>query len=89
MELPGTEMLYIHSYGVRLLRASRKERALKIFLFNQQRHPEEKFWTHFGLARAYAALGDKPNAIFRRSCRVARQPLLIASNLRSSSVLQI
>jgi len=56
-------LLLVHSYGVRLLRASRKDRALKIFLLNQKRHPEEKFWTYFGLARTYAALNDKPNAI--------------------------
>jgi len=74
LDLPGTEMIYVHSYGVRLLRASRADRALKIFLLNQQRHPEEKFWTYFGLARAYTALGDKPNAIKNWEIVVANVP---------------
>jgi tetratricopeptide (TPR) repeat protein len=63
LDLPGAGMIYVHSYGVRLLRASRADRSLRIFKINQQRHPEEKFWTYYGLARAYTALGDKPNAI--------------------------
>jgi tetratricopeptide (TPR) repeat protein len=74
LDLPGTEMLYVHSYGVRLLRASRPDRALKIFLVNQKRHPEEKFWTYFGLARAYTALGDKPNAIKNWETVIANTP---------------
>jgi hypothetical protein len=56
-------MFNMYIYGARLLRASRSERALKIFQLDQDRHPEERFWTYLGLARAYTALGDKPNAI--------------------------
>ena len=74
LELPGTNMIYVHSYGVRLLRASRADRALKIFQFNQQRHPEEKFWTYYGLARAYSALGDKPKAIKNWEIAIANVP---------------
>jgi len=37
--------------------------ALSGLQLDQQRHPEEKFWTYLGLARSYTALGDKPNAI--------------------------
>lgn len=74
LELPGTNMIYVHSYGVRLLRASRADRALKIFEFNKQRHPEEKFWTYYGLARAYTALGDKPNAIKNWEIAIANVP---------------
>jgi tetratricopeptide (TPR) repeat protein len=74
LDLPGTAMIYVHSYGVRLLRASRADRALKIFLLNQQRHPEEKFWTYYGLARAYTALGDKPNAIKNWETALANVP---------------
>ena len=74
LDLPGIGMIYVHSYGVRLLRASRPERALKIFKVNQQRHPEEKFWTYYGLARAYTALGDKPNAITNWEIAIANVP---------------
>jgi len=74
VELPGTGMIYVHSYGVRLLRASRAERALKIFQLNQQRHPEEKFWTYYGLARAYTALGNKLNAIKNWEIAIANVP---------------
>jgi tetratricopeptide (TPR) repeat protein len=57
-----------------LLRASRADRALKIFLLNQQRHSEEKFWTYLDLARAYTALGDKPNAIKNWEIAIANIP---------------
>jgi hypothetical protein len=30
---------------------------------NRQLHPDDKFTTYVGLARGYAALGDKKNAI--------------------------
>lgn len=63
LDLPGTSMISTHAYGIRLLRASRNERALKVFQLNQQRHPEERFWTYYGLARAFTALNDKPEAI--------------------------
>jgi hypothetical protein len=38
-------------------------KAMKVFTFNQQQHPQDKFWTSLGLARGYTALGDKKNAI--------------------------
>ena len=74
LDLPGTGMIYLHSYGVRLLRATRTDRALRIFKLNQQRHPEEKFWTYYGLARAYTALGDKPNAVKNWEIAIANAP---------------
>ena len=36
---------------------------MRIFVLNQQKHPDDKFWTSLGLARGYSAVGDKPNAI--------------------------
>lgn len=74
LHLPGTGMIYVHSYGVRMLGASRADRALRIFKINQQRHPEEKFWTYYGLARSYTALGDKPNAIKNWEIAIANVP---------------
>jgi hypothetical protein len=74
LTLPNTTMFNIHVYGAGLLRASRNERALKIFLLNRQRHPEEKFWTYLGLARAYTAIGDKPNAIKNWEIAISNVP---------------
>jgi tetratricopeptide (TPR) repeat protein len=46
-----------------LLRNGKNAKAMEIFTFNRQQHPDEKFWTYLGLARGYTALGDKKNAI--------------------------
>jgi hypothetical protein len=74
LDLPNNSMLNMRIYSVGLLRASRTDRALKIFLLNQQRHPEEKFWTYLDLARAYTALNDKPNAIKNWEIAIANLP---------------
>jgi hypothetical protein len=74
LALPDITMFNMHFYGAGLLRASRADRALKIFLLNQQRHSEEKFWTYLDLARAYTALGDKPNAIKNWEIAIANIP---------------
>jgi hypothetical protein len=74
LALPDSSMFNMHFYGAGLLRASRADRALKIFQLNQQRHPEEKFWTYLDLARAYTALGDKPNAIKNWEIAIANVP---------------
>jgi hypothetical protein len=74
LALPNTSMFNMYIYGVRLLRASRNDRALKVFQLDQQRHPEEKFWTYLGLARAYTALNDKPNAIKNWEITIANVP---------------
>jgi tetratricopeptide (TPR) repeat protein len=63
LTLPGADLLPVHFYAVSLLASGRNDKALEIFQFNRRKHPEEKFWTYFGLARAYTALGDKKNAI--------------------------
>ena len=53
----------VHQYGRSLLQAGKKEKALEIFKYNAQKHPEEKFTPNVGLARGYTAMGDKKNAI--------------------------
>lgn len=63
IRLPETPARSIYQYCVRLLAAGRKERAMDVARLNQQQHPEERFWTYIGLARAYTAVGDKNNAI--------------------------
>ena len=62
-DVPGTPVIPIYVYGVRRLAAGKNAEALEIFRLNQKRHPDEKYWTALGLARAYTALGDKKNAI--------------------------
>lgn len=61
--LPGADLLPIHSYGLSLLAAGRKEKAMEIFEFNRKKHPEEKFVTSVGLARGYTAMGERNKAI--------------------------
>lgn len=63
MRLPGTDAVPVYVYGMRQLRSGKNAKAMEIFTYNQQQHPEEKFWTSLGLARGYTALGDKKNAI--------------------------
>ncbi|HXD30948.1 MAG TPA: DUF2911 domain-containing protein [Pyrinomonadaceae bacterium] len=63
VRITGTPILSIHQYGMRLLAAKKNDKALEIFKLNQQLHPDEKFYTFVGLARAYTATGDKANAI--------------------------
>lgn len=63
LRLPVTSAISIYQYCARLLAAGRKERAIEVARLNQQQHPEEKFWTSIGLARAYTAVGDKNNAV--------------------------
>ena len=63
LNLPGIEVIPVHQYAMRLLRAGKKEKAMEIFKLNAQRHPDEKFYTYVGLARGYTALGDRENAI--------------------------
>jgi Protein of unknown function (DUF2911) len=61
--LPGTDAYSVYAYGMGLLRNNKKDKAINVFVFNQQQHPQDKFWTSLGLARGYTALGDKKNAI--------------------------
>jgi hypothetical protein len=59
----GAGAQQIHQYGMSLLQAGRRDRAMEIFKFNRQQHPAEKFWPFVGLARGYTAVGDRKNAI--------------------------
>jgi hypothetical protein len=36
---------------------------MEVFLLNKQLNADKQFWTSWGLARGYTALGDKQNAI--------------------------
>lgn len=63
MHFSGTDAYSLYAYGMGLLRKDKKDKAMKIFAFNRQQHPQDKFWTSLGLARGYTAAGDKKNAI--------------------------
>ena len=63
LHLPGTDAYSVYAYGMGLLRRDKKDKAMSTFIFNQQQHPQDKFWTSLGLARGYTALGDKKKAI--------------------------
>jgi tetratricopeptide (TPR) repeat protein len=63
IKLPTASIPSIHQYGRSLLNAGKNEKAMEVFKLNRQLHPEDKFTTFVGLARGYAALGDKKNAI--------------------------
>lgn len=60
---PAATVQEIHQYGRSLLAAQKKEKAMEVFKYNAQTHPEDKFTPNVGLARGYAASGDKKNAI--------------------------
>ena len=81
MHLPGTDVTAVHQSGMRLLRAGRKEKAMEVFKFNAAQHPDEKFYTSVGLARGYAALGDKANAIKNWETALRNIPEAQKSNL--------
>lgn len=53
----------IHLYARKLLKQGQKEKALEVFKFNRQQHPEDTFMMYAGLARGYAANKDKKNAL--------------------------
>ena len=63
IHLPDASVQVIHQYGRSLLNAGKKEKAMEIFKYNAQKHPEDKFTPNVGLARGYTAMGDKKKAI--------------------------
>lgn len=63
VSMPSATVQAIHQYARTLLASGKVEKAMEVFKLNQKRNPGEKFTTNVGLARGYAALGDKKNAI--------------------------
>ena len=63
LHVAGTDAYSMYAYGVGLLKAGKNVKAMEVFSFNRQQHPEEKFWTNLGMARGYTATGDNKNAI--------------------------
>ena len=56
-------MQEIHQYGRYLLTAGKNQEALEIYKLNRLRYKEDTFTTYVGLARGYAAVGNKKEAI--------------------------
>lgn len=60
---PTASVQAVHQYGRSLLADGQNQKAFDVFKLNRERHPEDKFTTFVGMARGYAAIGDKKNAI--------------------------
>jgi hypothetical protein len=60
---PTANVQSIHQYARTLLAEGKNQKALEVFKLNRTKHPEDSFTTYVGLARGYAAIGDKKNAI--------------------------
>lgn len=63
ISLPSATVTAIHQYGRSLLAGGKNDKALEVFKLNRKKNPQDKFTTYVGLARGYAATGDKKNAI--------------------------
>ncbi len=63
INLPSATVGEIHMYGRSLLTAGKNDKAMEVFKMNRKKHPDDMFTTYVGLARGYAAFGDKKNAI--------------------------
>ena len=60
---PTATMQNIHQYGRSLQTLGKYQEAMTVFQFNHKKYPDDQFTTIVGLARGYAGLGDKKNAI--------------------------
>jgi len=74
LQHPTAGVFDLHAYGRQLLIQGEKEKALKVFELNAERHPNA--WpVNVGLARAYAAVGRTQEAL-----KAAKAALLQAPN---------
>ncbi|MEJ1237809.1 DUF2911 domain-containing protein [Chryseolinea sp. T2] len=81
VRLPGVSVQEVHDYGRSLLAAKRTDKALEIFQLNKKLHPDDKFTTYVGLARAYTVIDDKKNAIKNWESAIKNIPSDQKSNL--------
>jgi len=63
IKLPSADVMSVHMYGRTLITNGKNQKAFEVFTLNRKLHPDDKFTTYVGLARGFAALGDKKNAI--------------------------
>lgn len=70
---PTATPLLIHQYGRQLLTDKKNQEALEVFQLNAKRNGD--VWpVNVGLARAYAAVGDKPKALEHAKKALAQAP---------------
>ncbi|MGZ4809005.1 MAG: DUF2911 domain-containing protein [Thermoanaerobaculia bacterium] len=74
IDATGADAMSLYAYERSLLSAGRKQEALQLSLFNQQRHASEPFWTYVGLAEGYAAAGDRAKAMANWDVAVKNVP---------------
>jgi tetratricopeptide (TPR) repeat protein len=79
----NTPVIYLYLYGSGLVAKGQNDKALEVFKLNQKYHPDEKYWTHLGLAQGYTAIGDKPNAIQNWEVALHNVPLSEQSDVPS------
>ncbi|MGH9419624.1 MAG: DUF2911 domain-containing protein [Thermoanaerobaculia bacterium] len=81
LNLAGTPAVRLYFYGSELLASGQAKKALAVFELSQRQHPGEPYWTHLGLARGYAAVGENPNAIRHWQIAIDNIPLSEKSDL--------
>ncbi|MEA2694569.1 MAG: hypothetical protein QOJ16_3956 [Acidobacteriota bacterium] len=70
---PTAQPIDLHLYGRRLLAQKKTQEAMKVFELNAKRHPN--VWpVHVGLARGYAALGKKKEALAEAKLGLPQAP---------------
>jgi hypothetical protein len=70
---PTAQPIDLHLYGRRLLAQKKPQEAMKVFELNAKRHPN--VWpVHVGLARGYAALGKKSEALAEAKLGLPQAP---------------
>jgi len=70
---PSAQPMDFHLYGRRLLAEKKPQEAMKVFEENAKRHPD--VWpVHIGLARGYAALGKKKEALAEARLALPQAP---------------
>src|SRR5581483_10219741 len=74
LHLPGNEVIPVALYGFQLLARARAKDAAEVFQLVQKQHPEDRYWSYVGLARSYAALGERPRAIAAWKVALANVP---------------
>ncbi|HLF33653.1 MAG TPA: DUF2911 domain-containing protein [Cyclobacteriaceae bacterium] len=60
---PTASVNDIHQYGRALLNSGKNQEAMEVFKVNREINSGDTFTTYVGLARGYAAIGDKKNAV--------------------------
>jgi DUF2911 family protein len=81
LQLDGTPAIRLVAYEFGLLSDGKVQPALAVAQRAARQHPEEPYFTHLGLARAYTALGDRPNAIKEWTIAIENIPTAEKANL--------